>query len=246
MSSSDSSSQIKQMIEFIKQEAREKAEEIQVKTDAEFNAKKLNLIHHARMEIKEEYTKKRKQASAEKRIAQSRLVNSARFEQMRRRDILLKELKTEVTSRLAEVAKNPKYPDLIKNLIIEGLITIMESKVEIKCRQVDLSIVQRQLDPALEQFKALMKKDCNLVPDVNVTLNTSEFLPPAPTAGNSGLACTGGVNLTARGGKILCRNTLDARAEHAFHDLLPTVRELLFGKRADPVVKPHATTQHHH
>ncbi len=47
------------------------------------------------------------------------MVNSARFEQMRRRDALLKDLKTEVTGRLADVSKNPKYPDLIKMLIIE-------------------------------------------------------------------------------------------------------------------------------
>lgn len=244
--SSDASNQIKQMIEFIKQEAREKAEEIQVKTDAEFNAKKLNLVHLARMEIKEEYAKKRKQASAEKRIAQSRLVNSARFEQMRRRDALLKELKQEVTNRLAEVSKNPKYPDLIKTLIIEGLITIMEPKVEVRCRQVDLNIVQRQLQPALEEFKALMKQECNLVPEVVVSLNSSDFLPPPPSATHSGIACTGGVTLAARGGKIVCRNTLDARAEHAFHDLLPTVRELLFGKRADPIVKPNTNAHHHH
>jgi len=48
MQASDAERQIAQMIEFIKQEAREKADEIAVKTDAEFNAKKLNRIVQAR------------------------------------------------------------------------------------------------------------------------------------------------------------------------------------------------------
>ena len=48
MQASDAERQISQMIEFIKQEAREKAEEIHTKTDAEFNAKKLNQVVAAR------------------------------------------------------------------------------------------------------------------------------------------------------------------------------------------------------
>ena len=44
MNSDDAERQILQMIEFIKQEAREKAEEISVKTENEFNANKLTSV----------------------------------------------------------------------------------------------------------------------------------------------------------------------------------------------------------
>jgi len=46
------------MVEFIRQEAREKAEEIKVKTDNEFNILKLEVIEQAKIRIKEEYKRK--------------------------------------------------------------------------------------------------------------------------------------------------------------------------------------------
>jgi V-type H+-transporting ATPase subunit E len=53
-----SEKQIAQMVEFIRQEAREKAEEIKVKTDNEFNILKLEVIEQAKIRIKEEYKRK--------------------------------------------------------------------------------------------------------------------------------------------------------------------------------------------
>ena len=52
MNSADADRQIEQMIAFIAQEAKEKAEEIQVKTEKEFMADKLSLETQLRSAIR--------------------------------------------------------------------------------------------------------------------------------------------------------------------------------------------------
>lgn len=246
MNDNDAQRQIKQMIAFIQQEAKEKAEEIQVKTEAEFNAKKLNQIAQARKEIKEDFAKMRKEAGAQKRIARSRLINNARFEEMRERDGVLKNLKDAVVERMATVHKNPKYAELLRALITEALMVIMEKRVEVRCRKEDLAVVKAQLEPAVNDYKALLKKECNVVPDITVTLNETQFLAAGPSKNSQGVSCCGGVVLSARNGKIICRNTLDARFEKSFRDLLPVIREMLFGRRAAAVGKPSKQEAGHH
>jgi len=233
MQSSDAERQISQMIEFIKQEAREKAEEIFVKTEAEFNAKKLGQIVKARAELKDEYTAKRKEWASKKRIDRSRKVNSARFEQMRERDRILKELKATISDQLADVGSHPQYPSFVKALIVQGLLTILEYTIELRCREADLAIVKKVLPDAVTQFKQIVQKEVGSEPQVEVTVATDKdkFLPPA-RSGQAGPSCSGGVTLVARNGKIICRNTLDARFELAFAELLPEIRNTLFGKRA--------------
>ena len=93
---------------------------------------------------------------------------------MRQRDEILKKLKAEVYAQMATVSKNPKYPDLIRNLITEvgvlwlacgcvvdvfqGLLTIMELEVEVLCRQEDEKIVKAQLQPAIEEYKRILTR----------------------------------------------------------------------------------------
>lgn len=245
MNPSEAEKQISQMIEFIKQEAREKADEIGVKTEAEFNAKKLTAIQAARNELNDEYTKKRKEASSRKRITRSRMINEARLNEMRERDKILKELKVAVLAQLAGVSAHPKYKEFIRVLLVQGFMTIMESKVDIRCREVDVSIVQSQVDSALAEFKRIVHAQTGIEPRVEVSVNTKEYLSPPPSKDSVGLTCAGGVVLTARGGKIVCRNTLDARFELAYENLLPVTREIIFGRRADVRKPPKAEEKHH-
>lgn len=42
------------------------------------------------------------------------------------------------------------------------------------------------------------------------------------------LACSGGVLLSAKEGKIICNNTLDMRLAYAYETSLPLVRRILF------------------
>jgi len=234
LSSKEAEKQIQQMVAFIRQEAREKAEEIAVKTESDFMAEKLTLHTQAGIQIREEFEKRKKDMLTEKKIAKSKKLNDIKFATMRKRDLKTKQLKDEVTVQMADISKNTKYPELIRFLLIQGLMTIMEPKVTIQCRQEDVDIVEKQLDAAVNGFQQVLQQASGVTPQCQVTIDKQNWLPPGPRKDRPGLSCCGGVLLSARKGKIVCRNTLDHRLELGFQMLKPLVRQMLFGARAPP------------
>merc|ERR1719273_398377 len=129
--------QIKQMIAFIRQEAKEKAEEIRTKTNEDKTIEKLKYKNSETIKLREEFERKRKEKLTEKRIHRSTKINEARFKVMQKRNDLLINLKTEILESLCQVSKNPSYPTFIRYLIVEGLTHIMEEDVEVQCRKED-------------------------------------------------------------------------------------------------------------
>lgn len=94
----------------------------------------------------------------------------------------------EARRRLGEVTKDQaKYQEVLLTLIVQGLYQIMEPKVNVKCRQVDLSLVQGVVARSSEEYKKQTGKD------VVLNLESEAFLP-ADTCG--------GVELTALNGRI--------------------------------------------
>jgi V-type H+-transporting ATPase subunit E len=244
MQAKDAERQIEQMIAFIQQEAKEKADEIKVKTEAEFMAEKLSLQTEASIAIREEFDRKRKERTVAKRIERSKMLNTSRYTIMRHRDDKMKQLKQAVTARLAEVSKNPKYKDLLRFLLIQGIMTMQEEHITVQCRKEDEGLVKPMLSEALEAYTGLIEKATGVRPNVKLTMG-AENLPAGPQQGRQGASCCGGVVLSAKGGKIVCRNTLDNRLEHAFYNLEPQLRGLLFGVRPKAVGKPEHKAPHH-
>jgi V-type H+-transporting ATPase subunit E len=68
MNDSDVSKQVQQMVHFIKQEAEEKANEISVAAEEEFNIEKLQLVEAEKKKIKQEYERKEKQVDVRKKM----------------------------------------------------------------------------------------------------------------------------------------------------------------------------------
>ena len=60
--------QINQMVQFIHQEAKEKAAEIKLKTDEEFNIEKLRMVEAEKQKIRADYERKEKQEEVKKRM----------------------------------------------------------------------------------------------------------------------------------------------------------------------------------
>ncbi|CAN6483246.1 unnamed protein product [Victoria cruziana] len=68
MNDADVSKQIQQMVRFIRQEAEEKASEISISAEEEFNIEKLQLVEAERRKIRQEYEKKEKQVEIRKKM----------------------------------------------------------------------------------------------------------------------------------------------------------------------------------
>jgi V-type H+-transporting ATPase subunit E len=66
--STDTGRQIKQMINFIMQEAHEKVNEIRIKTDHDFNLEKQNLVQSGKLKVQEEYAQKEKDLEVQHRV----------------------------------------------------------------------------------------------------------------------------------------------------------------------------------
>jgi len=186
---------------------------------------------------------RKKKGSRKKKIERSRKATEARIQKMRERDMIIKQLREEVVLKLVEVSRNPRYADLIRFLIVQGLMTIAEHRVILQCRQEDLQIVRAQVDAAVKLYQDSVRQATGVVPKCQIDLS-NEYLPPAPRPGQPGLSCCGGVVLSACNGTIVCRNTLDSRLDLCFDSLIPQIRGLLFGVRPKAVGVPSPVDQH--
>mmetsp|Transcript_9947 Transcript_9947/g.19106 ORF Transcript_9947/g.19106 Transcript_9947/m.19106 type:complete len:222 (+) Transcript_9947:57-722(+) len=216
--------QIRQMVNFILQEAHEKANEIRVKTEHDFNLEKQTLVHEAKLNIQEEFAKKEKDNEIKERIARSAEIGECRVKKMKLRDDLLHNLLEEAGAKCAVVARGGNYPQLVQKLIVQGLIKIEENEVVVFCRGEDIPTVKNVLPDAIKEYVEIMKRESGvtLEPKVVLSEDRSKDLPEKTY---------GGVMLTARNGKIVCDNTMSSRLHLVYEELLPSIRAILFPEK---------------
>ncbi|EDO39197.1 predicted protein [Nematostella vectensis] len=208
--------QIEHMMKFIEQEAKEKAEEIDAKAEEEFNIEKGRLVQQERLKIMNYYEKKEKQVELQKKIQRSNQLNQSRLKVLKSQDDHIKRILDEAVERLGKVTQDQgKYQQIIQGLITQGLYQLLESKVLIRCRKQDVSLVKAVFGPATEEYKKQTKKE------IELTVDEQNFLGPD---------CAGGIELHAKQGKIKVVNTLESRLEMLGRQMMPEIREILFGR----------------
>lgn len=215
----DVQKQIRQMIAFIDQEANEKAEEIEAKAEEEFNIEKGRLVQQQRVKIMEHYERKEKQIELQKKIQNSNMLNQSRLAILKAREDHIKGLLREARERLAKIAKDPaQYKAMLEGLIAQGLFQLLEEKVTIRCRQADVPLIREVMGKSAEAYKGASQRD------VKITIDQENFLP---------LDSSGGIELSAQHNKVKVVNTLDSRLDMMTEQMLPRLRELLFGENAN-------------
>ncbi|ELU18703.1 hypothetical protein CAPTEDRAFT_166040 [Capitella teleta] len=215
LSDADVQKQIKHMMAFIDQEANEKAEEIDAKAEEEFNIEKGRLVQQQRVKIMEFYERKEKQIELQKKIQSSNLLNQARLRVLKSREDHLKTLLEEAQVRLGQLTRDPSgYKKVLEGLITQGALQLMEEVVTVRCRQDDLPLIQAVIPISQQQYKSISGKDIRLVVDQD------NFLSPDTS---------GGVELFVQKGKIKVENTLEARLAMLSYQMLPELRQMLFG-----------------
>jgi len=217
--------QLKQMQNFILQEAEDKATEIRAKAQEEFSMEKSRIVMAEKLKIIKEYERKEKQIEVQKKIAASNELNQSRLKVLKARDDVIQKLLVEAQKRLSHIGKpGERYQSLLVNLVVQGLTRLNEPRVAIVGRKEDLELLRATVQPALEEYAKLGGGN------VQLTVDEKNFLPPGPSEGYKGPVCSGGVILSALDGKIICKNTLDARLGLAFEQRLPEVRVKIFGR----------------
>ncbi|KAJ1685164.1 hypothetical protein LUZ63_016554 [Rhynchospora breviuscula] len=230
MNDADVSKQIQQMVAFIRQEAEEKASEISVSAEEEFNIEKLQLFESEKKKIRQEYEKKEKQVDIRKKIEYSMQLNASRITVLQAQDDLVTSMREAAGKELLRISGDQSaYKKLLKELIIQSLLRLKEPAVILRCRKDDYAIVDSVLDSAKKEYAT----KAGVFPP-EIVIDTNVFLPPAPSSfQDHSLSCSGGVVLASKDGKIVCENTLDARLDVVFRKKLPEIRRRLFSQVVD-------------
>ena len=151
------------MTAFIRQEALEKAKEIQIKADEEFAIEKSKLVRQETSSIDTAYEKKFKQASMSQQITRSTLANKTRIKVLSARQELLDELFEKARDKLAGYADDKsKYAGICKNLILEGCYALDEKKVAVRARKRDYEAVKKAIEDAKKEYKENTNKEIEI------------------------------------------------------------------------------------
>ncbi|EPE08135.1 vacuolar atp synthase subunit e [Ophiostoma piceae UAMH 11346] len=212
--------ELRKMTAFIKQEATEKAHEIEIKANEEFAIEKSKLVRQETDSIDATYEKKFKQATMSQQITRSTVANKTRLKVLTARQQLLDDLFEEARSKLAEEASSSpaKYKEILTKLVLEGAYAMQEPKLQIRVRKADAAAAKDALKAASEEYKKATGEA------VELTLDEANALPEGSA---------GGAVIVGGNGKITIDNTLEARLALVEHNALPAVRETLFGKNVN-------------
>eukprot|EP01083_Nonionella_stella_P039665 107870_1 len=220
--------QIQQMVEFIKQEAHEKKQELEVKTEAEFNIEKLRLIEQHKARIRKEFEDKATELATRRKIEYSVKINEMRMKTVSTRDESVNKVRQDTLDKLHEVSQSPQYATLLKGLIVQGLIRLREGSVVIRCRKEDVSVVSSVLADASKEYSDVMRRQVGGEWKSELVVDQAKYLSPGKALAGTGLSCSGGVMLFGHRGRIMLDQTLDQRLNLCLGQLKPLIREIMF------------------
>lgn len=209
-------SEMNKMVAFIRQEALEKAREIKVKADEEFNIEKAKLVRQESINVEDQFQRKRKQAEVKQRIMASTLINKSRLQILQSRQELLDSVFSDAQEILNKVPQDKgKYEKLLVNLCLQGFLQLNDEKVSIRARKADLELVKKAVGQATESYKEQSGKTIDVALVENEPLSDDVL---------------GGVQVSALNDRITVDNTLLARLDLSSDRMLPQLRHVLFGQ----------------
>eukprot|EP00467_Chlorarachnion_reptans_P010160 CAMPEP_0114507038 /NCGR_PEP_ID=MMETSP0109-20121206/11783_1 /TAXON_ID=29199 /ORGANISM="Chlorarachnion reptans, Strain CCCM449" /LENGTH=256 /DNA_ID=CAMNT_0001685737 /DNA_START=24 /DNA_END=794 /DNA_ORIENTATION=+ len=228
--SGEAQKQIQNMVRFIEQEAREKADELTEQTNQELQAWKSEFIYTKRVEFRTMMLDLKKRKEVEGKIAESKLKQREETKILVERLKIMQSLQKESMEKLKSTKKSKAnaYKSLLEDLIVEGLLKMMERKVTVRACKDDQEIVKSLLSKAKKRFEDEMIAACAKENSkFNMNINISMDSTPLPDR------CIGGVWIQSsaylsRPDAIIVRNSFDARNEAVMQMLTPMMREIMF------------------
>ncbi|AET39852.1 H(+)-transporting V1 sector ATPase subunit E Ecym_5062 [Eremothecium cymbalariae DBVPG len=208
------SDELNKMQAFIRKEAEEKAKEIQLKADQEYEIEKSSLVRNEITNIDVITAEKRKKASLQQQIMKSTVANKMRLKALLAMEEGLEDIFEAARDSLASISQDEeRYKPVLVDLIVEGMLKLLEPHVIIQARESDIPLIESLIDVIQLKYKEATSKE------VNITLS-QEYL-------NKDVA--GGVKITDASGRIKIDNTLEERLKLLRDSSLPGIRSTLFG-----------------
>ncbi|ODQ82496.1 hypothetical protein BABINDRAFT_72954 [Babjeviella inositovora NRRL Y-12698] len=218
LSNDQVASELRKMEAFIKKEAQEKAEEIKMKADEEYQIEKSTIVRNETASLDTTYQAKLKKAALAQQITKSTIANKTRLKILSTREEVLNSIFDDAEKQLQSVsADKTKYKPLVTGLIEEGLLALLETEISLRVREADISLVKECIPAAVKTLEDQSGLKC----EVKVLEN--DFL-------SADLA--GGIVIINSTGKIEIDNTLEERLKLLSEESLPAIRLELYGPSA--------------
>ncbi|KAI5963449.1 VMA4 [Candida pseudojiufengensis] len=208
-------SELTKMQAFIEKEANEKAKEIRLKADEEYEIEKSSTVRLETSAIDSTYEQKLKKASLAQQITKSTIGNKTRLRILGEKDQILNQIFEDAEKELKTITNDKeKYKPVLVGLIEEGILILLEPKVSLRVRKEDVDLAKEAAKEASKNYEEKSGQH------VDITVDDKDFL-------NKDLA--GGVVIVNGTGKIEVDNTLEERLKILQEEALPAIRLELFG-----------------
>lgn len=177
--------ELKKMVAFIKQEAVEKAREIEIKADEESAIEKSKLVRQETATIDTHYGRKFKQAELSQQIARSTVTNKTRLKVLAARQHLLDHIFEHARGELHNISKDEtNYKNVLTNLILEGLFALSEDNVQVRSRNKDAAVLNAALIKAAKEYKEMSGQEISITLDEINTLPENSYVSQGSSIAN--------------------------------------------------------------
>ena len=214
---------LQKMIKYIQQETDRKVANIIKEAGKDADLEKALRINPEKEKISRRMEKELEDYKTQMKIAQSQKMNKLRLEKLKVKIDCVNSVFEEAKNKLIATIKDDKdtYKKVLKDLMIQGFIKLLDNDVNIICKKEDVEVVESLVESAKNEFNDKIKNEAkkNFKINLKVTVDKKYFLPET---------LIGGVFLTSLKSKIRVDNTLDKRLELLRQSATPEIRKILF------------------
>lgn len=174
-------SNLQKMIKYIEQETDKKVDNIKKEAGKDADLEKALLINPEKEKIAKRMEKELENYKTQMKIQQSQKMNKLRLEQLKVKIDCVNQVFEESKAQLQNKIKSDpeQYKKVLKDLMIQGFIKLLEDNVSIICKKEDYQTVCDLVEPAKKEFEEKIKKEAkkNIKVNLNVVIDTKNYLP---------------------------------------------------------------------
>jgi len=217
----DSQKQIEQMANFILNEAKDKAAEMEAKTLEDFNIEKLKKVQHMKEKVRQDTTKKQTQMRTQKAVEQSQAANKCRLRKAATAAAMVDKVQDDTIKKIQHLSDDSKnYGELIRDLMVEGAMMLLEEELIIRVRGQDAALAEEYFSQVEARYLKTLK-----VAGVPADTTSLKMKLDKEALSNN---CAGGVMIYSTDMRIEVDNTLETRLKLAVSEKMPELKALLF------------------
>ena len=170
------------IIQYIEAETKKKVESIKNEDVKEAELEKALIIKPEKQKIQKKIEKELEDYKTKMKIQQSQKMNKLRLEKLKTKiDCVNLDFEGAKTQLVKKIKNNPEeYKKILKDLLIQGFIRLLDDKVNVLCKKEDYDLVKSLIDEAKNEFLEKMKKEAKKsvqLKDFSITLDGKFFLP---------------------------------------------------------------------